>query len=249
MYLDNFKYNIGLNLIAGTMGGRYLLIALILISLIPVIDASSVGFQLPEREEFIYSWSTIAGRYTIDVDKEGIDFTEIRFNYKDTQTNARLTIFPKEANPVNDTPIGDVYKYLEIETVRIRDIMVADAIIRFRVDNTWLGPRNTEDMILMRYSNGVWGELNTTFLESDFDYYYFESETPGFSYFAIVLKEAPVEEIVEEPEEPEEVLEKIVVDEEPRKEVSMTFVGASVLIVLLIIVGWFFVKKYKKKLF
>jgi PGF-pre-PGF domain-containing protein len=220
---------------------RKLLALIFVLILVPVVTAS-VGFTLPEKPHFSYSWATMAGRYTIDVDKEGIAFTQISLNYRDTAEDTTLIVRPLESDPINETIDGEVYKFLEIDTIRIREATAADIVIRFKVEKGWLDDRGSvEDVVLMRHSNS-WEGLNTTFLEDDDENYYFESPSPGFSYFAIVL-EKPIVEEVTEPEVEEELEGEEEVEE---KGVSFRLAGLG-LIILIVLSGALFYFIYKKK--
>jgi len=222
---------------------RKLSLLICVLFLVPVVTAS-VGFTLPEKTHFSYSWAVMAGRYTIDIDKDGIVFTQISLNYRDTAQDTTLIVRPLESDPVNETIDGEVYKFLEIDTVRIREATVADIIIQFKVEKDWLDDRGSiDDIVLMRHSNS-WDTLNTTFLEDDDENYYFESPAPGFSYFAIVLEKPLVEEVVEpEPEVEEELVEEI---DEEEKGVSFKSVGLA-LVFLIVLFGALFYFKFKKK--
>ena len=80
-----------------------------------------------------------------------------------------------------------VYKYLSIE--RIEKDKRGKAIINFKVNNKWIQDRKVtnKDIVLSRYTN-QWDELPTENTDEDKDHSYYESETPGFSYFAITVK-------------------------------------------------------------
>jgi PGF-pre-PGF domain-containing protein len=232
------------------MANKHILLAVTLvILLIPIASAGSAGFQLPEREEFIYSWGTLAGTYTIDVDKPKIAFTQIILNYGYTELNAKLTIWPLDENPTNTSISGRTYQFLNIEPIKIREKTIRELSIKFEVDKDWVDDRGKpEDIILMRYSDGVWNELNTTEVDSDYAVYRYESDSPGFSYFAIVLKSPVVEEVTEE-----EFIEQIKADgvsEEVERKVegvtSFTFAAIAIVILGGLLAIYFYVKNKKK---
>ena len=66
----------------------------------------------------------------------------------------------------------------------------------FSVNRTFISENNasTGDIILGRYENGYWNELETRLTGSDAEYYYYQAVSPGFSSFVIALPD------VEEPE-------------------------------------------------
>ena len=93
-----------------------------------------------------------------------------------------------DRRPLSSAPIArSVYKYL--------DIKGAGTNVSFAVDQLWLA-RNSltpSDIVLARFHDGQWQDLNTTFLREVGALDYFVAKTPGFSYFAISsIKPAPV---------------------------------------------------------
>jgi PGF-pre-PGF domain-containing protein len=84
---------------------------------------------------------------------------------------------------------GTVYRYQSV-TTSASDEEVSGATISFRVRKSWLGQRNAtlDEVVLKRYTD-QWDELETEYLEEDGDFYRFEAETPGFSFFAVSIKE------------------------------------------------------------
>jgi PGF-pre-PGF domain-containing protein len=60
-------------------------------------------------------------------------------------------------------------------------------VIGFKVNRTWLHENQvlTSTIRLNRYTSGVWNPLPTVKTHEDTGYVYFESQTPGFSLFAI----------------------------------------------------------------
>ncbi len=105
--------------------------------------------------------------------KENIDEVSIRVeNLKD------LSRLLKEEAP------GTVYHYTNIwaDTPKI-----AGALVRFKVENTWLSGNNQEsrDIRLLKWDGSVWTPLATVENSSDSTYAYFEASTDSFSQFAI----------------------------------------------------------------
>lgn len=69
----------------------------------------------------------------------------------------------------------------------------------FKVSVEWLSTNNvlSEEIVLLRYADGVWSELETIIIGQDNYYSYFESVSPGFSYFVIGTRELaePIKEV------------------------------------------------------
>jgi len=89
------------------------------------------------------------------------------------------------------SPEGAVYEIEEISLYRIDSSAISSAVISFAVDSAWLTAHGltTSDITLMRYVDGAWQPLTTTFVEEKDGKAYFSAETSGFSYFAITGEE------------------------------------------------------------
>ncbi|NJD53620.1 MAG: PGF-pre-PGF domain-containing protein [Candidatus Methanoperedens sp.] len=61
-----------------------------------------------------------------------------------------------------------------------------DAVIRFRVENSWMADNNiqSEDISIFKWG-GIWNKLETKEVGEDDSYHYFEAKTDSFSHFAI----------------------------------------------------------------
>jgi PGF-pre-PGF domain-containing protein len=88
------------------------------------------------------------------------------------------------------SPEKKVYSYIEINPDNDSE-KIKEAEINFRVKKEWLNESNAEkdEVILNRYSENKWNEIETLHYKSDEKYEYYKSKTPGFSYFAISLKD------------------------------------------------------------
>ena len=92
-----------------------------------------------------------------------------------------------------DAPPGAVYKNVNIWVGTYgyaTEKNIKDPVIGFKVNRTWLHENQvlTSTIRLNRYTSGVWNPLPTVKTHEDTGYVYFESQTPGFSPFAITGK-------------------------------------------------------------
>jgi hypothetical protein len=76
---------------------------------------------------------------------------------------------------------------------------VADLIVGFKVERSWMANNNVDKAAirLYRYSADTWNSLPTAITGEDDQYVYFESQTPGFSPFAISTEETTTEILTE----------------------------------------------------
>ncbi len=110
----------------------------------------------------------------------------------------------------NTKQLNNTYRFIELD-LNLPDILPIDigpgdipANITFNVEKEWIQNITGEpaDVVLRRYNNGEWNNLETLMInETDTDYR-FEAETPGFSYFSIGLKE-------EENQAPDNIIESL----------------------------------------
>ena len=116
---------------------------------------------------------------------------------KTNVVNIRINMGHVEAEQISKIAPLEVYEYLQITHSSLSDDVIATARINFYVNNTWLDKHNAESVKLYRYHNSLWQELITAKLNSDEQYTYYISETPGFSYFAIIASEIEISNISE----------------------------------------------------
>ncbi|SFM26378.1 PGF-pre-PGF domain-containing protein [Methanolobus profundi] len=100
---------------------------------------------------------------------------------------------------VSAPPSGEVYKYVNIwvgDTGFATPDNIENAVITFKVEKVWISENDVREsrISLYRYSGSKWNELDTLKVKEDDEYVYFESETPGFSPFAItgIKKDVPL---------------------------------------------------------
>lgn len=127
------------------------------------------------------------GNASLTFEETGI--TRIIINANNTIRNAEITI-QEIGKPVNITNVtGIPYCYFNITTTNLTATDIATATIEFKVNKSWINENDIDEttITLNRYSNitGNWRALPTTKIEEDNTSLYFESETPGFSFFAV----------------------------------------------------------------
>ncbi len=106
---------------------------------------------------------------------------------------AKVEMLKKTSTTVDRAPPDTVYKNLNVllgPTDWATSSNIADPIIGFKVETTWISENNIDGSTikLNRYNGGKWNPLITTQTSQDADYLYFESETTGFSPFAVTGK-------------------------------------------------------------
>lgn len=96
-----------------------------------------------------------------------------------------LTQRPQQVVPLQ----SKVYKYLQIENQNQAE--QPSHLISFRLGKSWLAESSLkpDDISMRRYVDGEWTHLATSPVSEDESYAYYLAETPGFSYFAITVKE------------------------------------------------------------
>jgi PGF-pre-PGF domain-containing protein len=106
------------------------------------------------------------------------------------KTTTIVEMLKNTSSIVKEPAPGTVYKNLNIwvgNSGFSSSENLENASISFRVNRSWLSDNGIGEntITLYRYSNNTWNSLPTTLTGEDKDYFYFSSETPGFSPFAI----------------------------------------------------------------
>jgi PGF-pre-PGF domain-containing protein len=107
------------------------------------------------------------------------------------QTKAVVELLKGTSTLVNTPPVGEVYKNLNmwVGDSKFPSDMIYDVVIKFKVEKSWIysDDRDSELVKLYRYSDGVWNPLETSIIDEDGEYFYYEAKSPGFSPFAIII--------------------------------------------------------------
>ena len=106
-------------------------------------------------------------------------------------SGANLMVKRLDARPSDvDEPTETVYLYLSIASTAPEG-SIESLAITFKVELAWLTEHgiDKENMVLMRYHNSEWQQLETTMLSEDATYVYYKASATGMSTFAIAVIE------------------------------------------------------------
>jgi PGF-pre-PGF domain-containing protein len=187
--------------------------------------------------------------FSKDVSITGIDVTLQNNVDKMTLTVEKLTSKPEETT----TPAGTTYSYLKIDK-NLKDEDVSDAKIRFKIEKTWLTSKGflADEIILKRYTN-KWSNLPTKKIKDDTSYTYYEADTEGFSYFAIIAEKKTVPIATPKPEgekkpENETAIQPTENPQGPKGETKPNYwTYALILVAATILIALILKNKIKKK--
>lgn len=113
----------------------------------------------------------------------------IKLKVRNGVENAAISVKKLEELPRVPKLNAKVYAYLEIN-VSVSASNIEKATISFKVDKSWLGENGLKagDVVLMKFSNGRWIQLETKVVGEDSQYVYYEANTTSFSIYAIAAK-------------------------------------------------------------
>lgn len=151
-----------------------------------------VGSSAPviaETEETLSALRLYPGTATpIAVTIPGVAVTEFLVSVKKIAINVLISVKRLKELPEHvPSPGGSVYRFLEFSKANLEDDNIQGVVVRFKVEKQWLSGNdlNRSSVALLRYSGGNWAALKTSLYKIDDNYTYYESELPGFSFFAI----------------------------------------------------------------
>nr|WP_321498552.1 PGF-pre-PGF domain-containing protein [uncultured Methanolobus sp.] len=129
-------------------------------------------------------------KYEFDSEENAITFVQFNALKNSGQISTTIEVLKDRSTFVTSGAPGLVYQYMSI-WVGKAGFATSDNIespaIGFRVEKDWMEENSVTsgDMNLYRYSDDSWNKLETEIVSDDGNYVYFESQTPGFSPFAI----------------------------------------------------------------
>lgn len=139
-------------------------------------------------------------------EETGIDSIDFTPGANLTDVIISVAKLKEKPEDIDDVPTGNTtYIYLVLELTSNGSDVSEDDIetikINFKVEKSWIEANDIdkEKVTLMRYKNGAWETLTTTYVSEDDTYVYYEAELSGFSTFAVVGEKIITIEPEEEP--------------------------------------------------
>jgi PGF-pre-PGF domain-containing protein len=138
--------------------------------------------------------SIVAGKMAnVSIAKyEDVAVRQINISVTNSVNNIKIVITKIAGLPASVTHeiSGNVYHYIQIDKTNITDTDVNKVFIKFAVNKTWLNINGVSSLniSLYRWANDKWNELTTTYLSEDASEAFYQTESPGFSYFLIGTK-------------------------------------------------------------
>jgi PGF-pre-PGF domain-containing protein len=138
-------------------------------------------------------------------DKE-LGIKEISISVKNEAQDVKITVIKYDGKPaqVAKEKSGKIYKYLQIKTTNLEEDLDKGKVT-IKVEKSWLNDNSihTEDVAMFKFNEDSeeWDQLDTSFVDSDSSYSYYDVELESFSYFAIsekVMVEAGTPETIAE---------------------------------------------------
>ncbi len=105
------------------------------------------------------------------------------------KTTAIVEVLKGKSTLVPKLPFGKIYKHVNIwigENAAGLPTSLKNGLVGFKVEKKWIENNNVnESLITLQWHDKGWKPLDTEKIGEDEKYVYFESKTPGYSFFAI----------------------------------------------------------------
>ncbi|MFH1337249.1 MAG: PGF-pre-PGF domain-containing protein [Nanoarchaeota archaeon] len=137
------------------------------------------------------TWDSLTPGITSEstISKSDLPITGLTLDVKEAIQSAKITMTKLASKPSGVSILDNVivYDYIEIVATKLDESNIEKAKLTFKITKEWVSDHNAnkDNVVLYRYENNKWNALSTSFEKEEGKYYYYESETPGFSYFMI----------------------------------------------------------------
>jgi PGF-pre-PGF domain-containing protein len=168
------------------------------------------------------------------------------------EITSSIEVLNNRSKLVNSTPEGILYKYVNIWVGKsgfATSANIKDAKVKFKVQSSWIKEMGLSptDVKLQRYNGAAWEILPTNVESNATDYVVFESQTSGFSPFAItaerqVVASAPAEVATTPIQKEDAVVQETA---QPEKTPGFGF-SMAILMMGILAAGYAYVKRSQK---
>ncbi|WP_094227708.1 PGF-pre-PGF domain-containing protein [Methanolobus psychrotolerans] len=145
---------------------------------------------LKKEVETVYINKGSSIKYEFSADENAIDYIQFTGLKNSGQISTTIEVLNGRSAFADSDASGLIYQNMNIWVGKVgfaTSDNIENPAIGFSVKKEWMNKNGitSDDIVLYRYSDDVWNELETSVLSDDDTYVYFESKTPGFSPFAV----------------------------------------------------------------
>ncbi|MBU2638763.1 MAG: S8 family serine peptidase [Nanoarchaeota archaeon] len=170
----------------------------------------------------------------VSISNSEIPVSSIRIDVAAEIAQARVQVTALKEQPSSvKSPEKPVYRYLDISTgIDAKDIVSSEIV--FTAAREWLLENGIlkDNVVLLRFNEGEWVEMPTSYLMSKDNLHYYSASVGGFSVFAISVKEKKIvpEKKKEEPKEEAPEVSGMAVIEEPEVKIEPFYIKPALLV-------------------
>jgi len=139
-----------------------------------------------------FSTSQRSQPVTINIQNSSTDVTQLQITSNKTTENASVTVTATQSAPQIDSA-SKIYQSFDISLGGIDDTEIINVTINFKINRTWIDTNNRDPLNVTLYRNTgtnsspIWNPLSTNLTREDSQYYYYFTDSPGFSLYSIVV--------------------------------------------------------------
>jgi PGF-pre-PGF domain-containing protein len=128
----------------------------------------------------------------VDVTNSSTGVTQLQITSNKTTENASVTVTSTQSAPQIDQT-SKIYQSFDITLGGIDDIEIINVSINFKINKTWIDVNDRDPLNVTLYRNTgtnvspIWIALPTGLTTEDYQYYYYLTNSPGFSGYAVVV--------------------------------------------------------------
>ena len=128
----------------------------------------------------------------LNVSNSSTSITQVQIVSNQNSSNASITVSPSSV-PSQISVGGQTYQTFQITLGGLEEASIINVSIDFKINKSWMenSSKDPANVTLFRNtgtdSTPIWTGLLTNLTSQDSDYYYYQSISPGFSTYAVVV--------------------------------------------------------------
>ncbi|MCX7698991.1 MAG: PGF-pre-PGF domain-containing protein, partial [Candidatus Goldbacteria bacterium] len=173
-----------------------------------------------------------------------LDIQEIILTFTNSVSGISIKVNQIQEPPTGIiSPSGELYAFITVDKTNFRDEDISSTTIKFRVPISWINENNINEssIVLYKYENNKWIQLQTSLISRDGNYLYFSAISQGLSLYSIV---GQVKTTSQSPVAEEKPSTKPTTSEKPIDYIWI--IALSIIVILIILLTVVLFNKYKQ---